>query len=166
MLFRLPVALLLPLMLLFGCDEPPAPPVRPLRILPTLYFEGLPLAGTEAVARRAGFSDCGPGVYGLRCRKPVTVMGVGPLIAAVDLIAAKDGEPLRFDHVTLFHESDQSALVPLGDALKAAGWQSCLGPDDESYGRPGSPFRIAIDTNYWGKRRGLLSIERTPFKRC
>lgn len=154
------------LLLLASCDEPVSPPVRPLRILPTLYFEGLPLAGTRATSDKAGFTTCGPGVYGLRCRKEVTLMGVGPVVAAVDLIPAKDGGPERFDHVTLYHEADQSALVPLGDALKAAGWQHCLGADAESYGQPGSPIRIAIDTNYWGKRRALISIEQGAFKPC
>jgi len=154
------------LLLLASCDRPPAQPTTPLRILPTVIFEGMPLAGTDAIARKAGFTDCGEGVYGTRCKRPVTLMGVGPVVGAVDLIMPPAGGPARFDHVTLYHEHDQSALVPLGDVLKQSGWQSCLGPDAETYGRAGSKVRIAIDTNYWGKRRALISIEDGAFRPC
>lgn len=136
--------------------------------LPAIYFEGLPLSGNLATAKAAGFGACLDGTKGLRCRKEgVMVMGVGPLSAAVDLDAAPKGAPARFDHVTLWHGTDQGAVLDLGDLLKKANWQSCLTPDEERYLHPPSPVRLAIDTNYWGIRRIVASAPApTPKPYC
>lgn len=138
-----------------GCgDEPtPEPPVKPSAV-----FEGLPLSGNLATALAAGFGNCLDGTTGPRCRKDgVMLMGVGPLSAAIDLdVASKAGEP-RFDRVTLWHARDQSAVLAIRPLLLQSGWQSCLTPDAERFWRPPSPLRIAIDTNYWGSRRLIVT---------
>jgi len=149
------IFLTLAVLTLGGCgdERPPEPPARP-----SATFEGLPLSGNLATARAAGFGQCLDGTKGLRCRKDgVMVMGVGPLSAAVDLdVPVKTGEP-RFDHVTLWHARDQGAVIALRPLLAMAGWQSCLTPDTERFWKPPSPLRIAIDTNYWGSRRLVIS---------
>lgn len=141
-----------------GCgDRPSQAPPEPA-IVPAALFEGLPLSGNLATALAAGFGNCIDGTRGLRCRKEgVTLMGVGPLSAAIDLDAAPEGSPSRFDHVTLWHANDQGAVLDLSPALAKAGWQSCLTPDAERFWHPPSPLRIAIDTNYWGSRRLVIS---------
>jgi hypothetical protein len=155
------IAAVMMALLLTGCHGTPAadqPDPRDSKPLPAIFFEGLPLSGNLATATAAGFGACLDGTKGLRCRKEgVMVMGVGPLSAAVDLDAAPKGSPARFDHVTLWHATDQGAVLDLGDLLKKAGWQSCLTPDDERYLQPPSPIRLAIDTNYWGTRRVVVS---------
>ncbi|WP_152663836.1 hypothetical protein [Sphingomonas sp. SRS2] len=147
--------LMLAMLALSGCrDEPrPEPPAKPSSI-----FEGLPLSGNLATALAAGFGNCLDGTRGLRCRKDgVMLMGVGPLSAAIDLdVPVKAGEP-RFDHVTIWHARDQSSVLELSPLLAKAGWRSCLTPDAERFWRPPSPLRIAIDTNYWGSRRLVIS---------
>lgn len=147
-----------------GCNEQPAPepPAEPSAV-----FEALPLSGNLATALAAGFGNCLEGTKGLRCRKDgVMLMGVGPLSAAIDLdVAAKAGEP-RFDRVTLWHARDQSAVLALSPLLAKAGWRSCLTPDAERFWNPPSPLRIAIDTNYWGSRRLVISApppSATPY---
>lgn len=131
-------------------DEKPAAPVA--------IFEGLPLSGNKATALAAGFGGCLDVTRGVRCRKDgVTIKGIGPLKAAVDLDKeAADGSP-RFDHVTLWHDSDQGAMLPLKAALLNEGWQSCLTSEEERFWKPPSPLRIAMDTSYWGKRRLVIS---------
>jgi hypothetical protein len=147
--------------ILTGCHGTPAADrqdPRENKPLPAIFFEGLPLSGNLATARAAGFAACLDGTKGLRCRKErVMVLGVGPLSAAVDLDAAPRDAPARFDHVTLWHATDQGAVLDLGDLLKKAGWQSCLTPDEERYLRPSSPIHLAVDTNYWGIRRVVIS---------
>lgn len=146
---------MLALLALSGCgaEPPPEPPVEPVAI-----FEGLPLSGNLATALAAGFGDCLDGTKGLRCRKDgVMLMGEGPFSAAVDLDKpVPDREP-RFDQVTVWHSRDQSAVLALSPLLARAGWTSCLTPDAERFWRPPSPLRIAIDTNYWGSRRLVIS---------
>jgi len=154
------IAALMVVLSLSGChktavaDEDP----QERKPLPAPFFEGLPLSGNLATARKAGFGACLDGTKGMRCRKEgVMVMGVGPLSAAVDLDAAPIEAPARFDHVTLWHATDQGAVLDLGERLKNADWQSCLTPDEERYLHLPSPVRIAIDTNYWGIRRVVIS---------
>ena len=133
-----------------GGSEKPLPP--------SATFEGLPLSGNRATAVAAGFSDCVDGTQGLRCRREgLYLLGVGPLNAAIDLDRpGPDGGP-RFDHVTLWHPSDQGKLLDLKPALEHRGWASCLTADAERYWHPPSPVRIAIDTSYWGSRRAVIS---------
>lgn len=153
------------LLALGGCGSPDGgAPARDPKAVgsvvagPAMVFAAMPLSGDIAAARAAGFTTCFDGNYGLRCRKDnVTVMGVGPLSAAVDLDAAEKDRPARFDHLTLWKEGDQSAVLELGNVLKRADWQSCLTPDDERYLNPPSPIHVAIDTNYWGIRRVTIS---------
>lgn len=150
-----PILLTLALLALGGCGENPAPEPA---AKPSAIFEGLPLSGNLATALAAGFGNCLDGTKGLRCRKDgVMLMGVGPLSAAIELdVATKQGKP-RFDRVTLWHARDQSAVLALSPLLTRAGWQSCLTPDAERFWHPPSPLRIAIDTNYWGSRRLIVS---------
>lgn len=151
-------ALLASLMLL-GCRADLHPP-------PARAFEGLPVAGSLADARAAGFAGCIADVSTMRCRRDgVMLAGAGPYDAAVDL-AGSDGSG-GFDHLTLWHDSDQGALLAIGDALKRQGWHSCLKGEQEDYTRPGLPIRIAIDAAYWGKRRAVIRHEGTEAKpRC
>ena len=146
----------LTMLLACGCGRNPPLPEE-TKPLPTTMFERFPLSGNMVNATAAGFGACLDGNYGLRCRKEqVTVMGVGPLSAAVDFDAAPKGAPARFDHLTLWQAGDQGAVLDLGMALKKAGWQSCLTPDEERYWTPSSPVRVAIDTNYWSIRRVIV----------
>jgi hypothetical protein len=148
-------SILLATLLFTSCSAPP-PDQKPAK--PSAVFEGLPLSGNEATALAAGFGNCLDATKGLRCRKDgVTIMGVGPLIAAVDLDQKRPDGSARFDHVTLWHPSDQGVVLGLEDALARAGWKSCITTDAERFWRPPSPLRIAIDTSYWGHRRVLIS---------
>jgi len=141
---------------LSGCDRPPAIVEKP--VAPAAIFEGLPLSGNKATALAAGFGACDDAPKGIRCRKSgVMIKGVGPFNAAVDLDVSEADGHSRFDHVTLWHDSDQGALLPLKAALENSGWKSCLTVDAERYWQPPSPLRIAIDTSYWGKRRAVIS---------
>ncbi len=107
-----------------------------------------------ATALAAGFGNCHEVMRSLRCSKAaVTIKDVGPLNAAVDL----DQDSGRFDRVTLWHDSDQGAMLPLKGALEGEGWKSCLTAEDERFWKPLSPLRIAMDTSYWGKRRLVIS---------
>ena len=141
---------------LSACGD--APPIDEKPIAPVAVFEGLPLSGNMATALAAGFGDCHEVMRSLRCRKDdVMIMGVGPLIAAVDIDEKTEHRSARFDHVTLWHDSDQSAMLPVKYALENVGWRSCLTPEAERFWKPPSPLRIAMDTSYWGKRRLVIS---------
>jgi hypothetical protein len=145
------LALLLALLLLTGCTPhyPPAPPRH--------SFEGLPVSGSLSDAQKAGFTACVQDTASFRCRRTgVMLEGQGPYSAAIDLIGS-DGSG-GYDHLTLWHDSDQIAVQAVGDALERHGWLSCLSGkenrgDQEIYTRPGAHVRIAIDISYWGKRR-------------
>ena len=140
-------------LVLSGCNDPS--PVDEKPVAPVAIFEGLPLSGNKATALAAGFGACLETSNALRCRKSgVMIKGIGPFEAAVDLKPAAGG---RFDNVTLWHDSDQGAALPLKPVLENSGWKSCLTPDAERYWAPPSPLRIAIDTSYWGKRRIVIS---------
>lgn len=151
---------LLALLMLVGCRG------RDLYPPPTHSFEGLPVTGSLADARAAGFTRCIEDTTTMRCRRPdVMLKGAGPYEAAVDL-AGSDGSG-GFDHLTLWHGSDQGALLTIGETLKRQDWHSCLKGDLEDYTRPGSPIRIAIDISYWGKRRAVVTHEGKEAKpRC
>ncbi len=141
---------------LSACND--APPVDEKPIAPVAVFEGLPLSGNKATALSAGFGSCREVMRALRCHKDgVTIKGVGPLKAAVDLDQEVENGHPRFDHATLWHDSDQGAMLPLKAALVNIGWSSCLTSEEERFWKPPSPLRIAMDTSYWGKRRLLIS---------
>lgn len=141
---------------LSACNDAPPADERP--VAPVAVFEGLPLSGNLATALAAGFGSCLEATKGLRCRKGgVMIKGVGPLEAAVDLYEKAADGSARFDHVTLWHDSDQGAMFPIKGALLKIGWQSCLTSEDERFWKPPSPLRIAMDTSYWGKRRLVIS---------
>ena len=170
MTIRLTVLTTAALFLLGGCqDKPKASDVRaaPIRAAkPIAMLEGLPLDGNQGTALAAGFADCLAGPHDVvRCtRRDVSLLGVGPYTAAIDL--SVPGNPPHFNQVTLWHDSDQGAILDIGEALKKDGWQSCLSGDFESYGRMGSPTLIVIDASYWGKRRAVISQTDKPFKAC
>lgn len=141
---------------LSGCGGDAPTDERP--VAPVAIFEGLPLSGNRATALAAGFGGCLDGTRGQRCRKDgVTIMGVGPLHAAIDLDQKAGDGSARFAQVTLWHDSDQGAMIPLRNVLENAGWQSCLTAEAERFWKPPSPIRIAMDTSYWGKRRLVIS---------
>ena len=164
-LFRWGIILGLTAVPLSGCGSSgSSPDQKPAR--PVALFEGLPLSGNQATAVAAGFRDCLDATMGVRCRREVTLFGVGPLHAAVDLSGAGPDGSARFDHVTLWHPSDQSAVLALEGALQSRGWASCLTKDAERFWHPPSPLRIAIDTSYWGHRRVVIAAaprEAEPF---
>ena len=156
---------LLPLLLLAGCEPRHVPE-------PLLRFEGLPVRGSIADAKREGFPWCVTQTRTLRCRREgVMVMGQGPYTAAADLYH-KDGSG-GFDKLTLWHPYDQRAVSEVGKVLKAQGWQLCrTGPnerhgDQEIYRKAGAPVRFSIDLSYYGKRRIRLIPERgQPTGKC
>jgi hypothetical protein len=139
------------LALLAGCGGPDHPPPPPL------WFDGLPVSGSLADARAAGFTSCRPDTTEMRCRRnAVTFLGHGPFNAALDLNGYNGGG--GFDQLTLWHDRDQNAAVVLGTDLERKGWRSCFtGEGDRGdqaiYTRPGSTVRISMDISYWGKRR-------------
>ncbi|WP_240309557.1 MULTISPECIES: hypothetical protein [Sphingomonas] len=145
-------ACLAPLLLaLASCGGERAPP-------PSRTFSGLPVSGTLADARRLGFTACRPDTTDMRCRREgVMFAGKGPFSAAVDLVGSDGGG--GFDHLTLWHDSDQSALVGAVDTLRDQGWSECLTPAGEHwqgeaiYQRRGAPVFVALDLSYWSKRR-------------
>jgi len=144
-----------------GCHHPGPPP-------PRLMFYNLPVSGTLADARHAGFTDCVAGSDSMRCRRrSVMFQGKGPYEAAVDLDGDDGGG--GFDQLTLWHDDDQIAVQAAGDALHMAGWKLCMTGsgthgDYEIYTRQGSPVRVAIDISYWSKRRLRVIPERNPKK--
>ncbi|OAN57619.1 hypothetical protein [Sphingomonas sp. TDK1] len=140
-------------LLLAGCqsDPPVAPP-------PSLSYADLPVAGTLADAKRAGFDNCIRMDGGhLRCRRSgVMLLGEGPYEAALDLIGG-DGSG-GFRQITFWHDRDQSAVMKVGEALKKQGWSySYTGEggrgDQMVFTRAGVPVHFSIDLSYWGKRR-------------
>ena len=140
------------LLLLAGCGSPHRPPPA------TLMFGGLPVAGSLADAKRAGFVDCVQGdAISMRCRKhKVMFEGTGPYEAAVDL-AGGDGSG-GFGLVTLWHDQDQYAVYAITDVLEKQGWVSCNTAtgdhgDQMIYSKKGAHVGVFMDLSYWGKRR-------------
>jgi hypothetical protein len=121
-------------------------------------FQGLPVSGTLVDAQRAGFKACVAATADMRCRREgVAFAKHGPFSGAVDLDGS-DGAG-GFDHLTLWHASDQSALIAVTDQLGNEGWSECLTPvgsrwqGEAIYQHPGSPVFVALDLSYWSKRR-------------
>lgn len=147
------------LTLLTACDrEPDAPPPA------NLSFEGLPITGNLDFARSAGFTRCMELGRYLRCRREgVSFGGGGPYHAAVDAVGREGAS--GFNEVSLWSETDQSALSRVGNQLVAQGWNQCrTGTEDRGDQRiltkAGSPVRVSIDITYWGKRRLRILPER------
>ena len=145
--------LMVALVLVAGCAPTPhrAPPAMRM-------FEGLPVSGSLADARRAGFTACAErDPDGLRCvRHGVTLEGEGPYEAAVDLIGSDGGG--GFDQLTLWHGQDQYAVVRITDALERRGWRHCsTGTDTKGdqmiFTSRDADVRISMDLSFWGKRR-------------
>lgn len=138
-----------------GCSPTPPPP--------ELGFEGLPVMGGQAFAEKLGFRDCLETSNALRCRKHgVMLYGKGPFVGAVDM---KEGKGSGFYQLTLWHESDQDAVLALSPVLTANGWVLCrTGQEDrgdqEIWTKPGSKVRFSVDISYWGKRRFRILPER------
>lgn len=125
---------------------------------PTQWFAGLPVSGNLANALRAGFDDCPwMDAVNVRCRRHgVMLYGQGPFEAAVDLRGSKGQS--GFDHLTLWHVHDQSALFGVLGSLHERGWVSCHtefehGGGQAIFTHPASPVFISVDLNYYGKRR-------------
>jgi len=121
-------------------------------------FEGLPVSGSLADARGAGFTNCAQrDAFSMRCgRHDVMLKGAGPYEAAVDLVG-DDGSG-GFDELTLWHAQDQSAVFKITEVLEKLGWQHCSTGTDEKgdqiiYTHQGERVRISMDLSYWGKRR-------------
>jgi hypothetical protein len=159
------LAPVLALTLLASCGEARQPPAA-------FLFEDLPVSGSLADARRAGFNACLSHNVELRCRKEgVFFRRHGPFSAAVDLQGG-DGAG-GFDHLTLWHASDQSALVAITNVLRNEGWSECLTPMGSGwegqaiYQHEDSPIFIALDLTYWD-RRTLKVFPAVPTKipRC
>ena len=137
--------------LLPGCGGPTRPPPPPLS------FEGLPVSGSLEDAHRAGFTRCWEDTTEMRCRRAgLMFLGFGPFNGALDLNGSNGGG--GFDQLTMWHDRDQNAAIPVGVALERQGWHSCFTGhghrgDYAIYTRQGAPVRIAMDLSYWGKRR-------------
>jgi hypothetical protein len=141
-------AILMALVACGGADRPPPPPAS---------FDGLPISGSLAYAVGSGFTKCLEDTTEMRCRRSnVMFLGFGPFSAAVDLNGYDGGG--GFDQLTLWHDQDQGAFIPLGTALQRQGWRLCLtGEEDRGdqaiYTHPRARARISMDLSYWGKRR-------------
>ncbi|HEX9964208.1 MAG TPA: hypothetical protein VGB04_04415 [Allosphingosinicella sp.] len=137
--------------LLAGCGGPQRPPPPPL------WFEGLPVSGSLADAKKAGFGRCAEDRASMRCRRDaVMFLGQGPYDAALDLVGS-DGAG-GFDQLTLWHGRDQGAVLAITAVLERQGWRSCFtgedGKGDQAiYSLEGSPVKISMDISYWAKRR-------------
>ncbi len=125
---------------------------------PHITFESLPVSGSLADARRAGFTDCiERSSRSMRCsRQRVMLEEAGPYEAAVDLVG-NDGSG-GFDEVTLWHDEDQSTLFDITGALDANGWRHCSTGTDEKgdqviYPHPLKNVMTSVDISYYGKRR-------------
>ena len=144
-------ALVTALLLCVSCGGPDRPPPPPAS------FDGLPISGSLDDALRSGFTSCREDTTEMRCRRSnVMFLGFGPFNAALDLNGYNGGG--GFDQLTLWHDRDQSALIPIGTALERQGWRLCLtGEGDRGdqaiYTHPRARARISMDLSYWGKRR-------------
>jgi hypothetical protein len=125
---------------------------------PSLSFAGLPVTGSAADARRAGFTRCVRiDAFRLRCRRePVMVFGEGPYEAAIDLIGSEGRG--GFDRLTFWKNGGQEEIYRLVEALQRQGWRHCETGDErwgdqDIYTHPGAPVRVSMDLSYYGKRR-------------
>jgi len=147
-----PWAPCLMLLALASCGEESRPPPA------SRLYGDLPVSGTLADARRAGFTACIADDADVRCRREgVFFERKGPFSAAVDLEGG-DGAG-GFDRLTLWHQTDQSALIAIVDKLRSEGWSECLTPmgarwaDQAVYQRKGAPIFISLDLSYWSIRK-------------
>ncbi|SOB86890.1 hypothetical protein SAMN06297144_2001 [Sphingomonas guangdongensis] len=136
---------------LTGCSEVRDPP-------PTLLAQGLPISGTRADARRAGFTECvNMDAVSLRCRRRAIRVGpLGPFEAAVDMVGS-DGEG-GFDQLTIWHERDNNAVYGIARLFAAAGWKHCYTGDGARgdqmiLSHPAARVRVSMDVSYYAKRR-------------
>lgn len=158
-------ALALALGLVVGCgrsDRPPPPP---------LWLDGLPVSGSLADALKAGFDKCIEDTIEMRCRRSgVMLLGQGPYSAALDLAGSDGGG--GFDHLILWHDRDQNAVLAISAALERQGWRSCYTGqgnrgDQAIYTLAGAPVRFSMDLSYWGKRRlRVIPVSSTHEARC
>lgn len=143
-------AVLLLAVLPAGCGRYEPPP-------PHTAYGGLPVSGSLADARFAGFRACTSGTATLRCRRNgMFVLGQGPFQAAVDLNRT-DGSR-GFDQLTFWDDRDQYAVYAIADELQRRGWLSCytgqdMRGDQMIFTRAGEPVKFSMDLSYWGKRR-------------
>lgn len=151
------------LLLLSACSRhyPPPPP--------RVIFEGLPVSGSLADVRHAGFTTCYPIGDNYHCRRTVTFEGQGPFVAAADF-AGSDARG-GFQKLVLWNDWDQDALFRVGDALKQRGWHECFTGKDRRgdnaiYTLPGETVTIAIELSYAGKRRLKLLPPWDATPRC
>ncbi|HEX8442206.1 MAG TPA: hypothetical protein VF631_01015 [Allosphingosinicella sp.] len=146
-----PGTLLATVALLAGCGGPDRPPPPPLS------FDGLPVSGSLSYALKSRFTRCLEDTTEMRCRRDgVMFLGFGPFNAALDLNGSNGGG--GFDQLTLWHDRDQNAFLPIVAALERQGWRSCFtGEDDRGdqaiYTHARARARISMDLSYWGKRR-------------
>lgn len=137
--------------LVTACNQHQQPPP------PSLTFAGLPVSGGLPDAQRAGFTDCFADNGVMRCRRNGFMFEHrGPFDGAVDL-DGDDGSG-GFDHLTLWHDTDQDALVSVTDGLTNEGWSECFTGngrwgDQAIYKKQGSPVFLSMDISYWSKRR-------------
>jgi hypothetical protein len=134
-----------------GCTPNRQPP-------PERAFGGLPIAGDMEAAQRAGFRRCfNMDAINVRCRRAgVMLYGHGPYQAAIDLRGSKGQS--GFDHLTLWHDTDQDALYQVLLSLHRNGWRSCHTGSDHAgdqaiFTHPSVPIRISMDISYYGERR-------------
>ncbi|MFD1786405.1 hypothetical protein ACFSC3_02350 [Sphingomonas floccifaciens] len=149
---------------LAACQPAPAPPP------PDVAFDGLPVTGTRAFAERLSFTHCADTGSALRCRRDgVRLLGTGPYQAAVDVARRQES---GFNQLTLWHDTDQSAVFKATEALAARGWRRCRTGsenqgDQEIWTKPGAPVRVSMDLSYWGKRRlRVLPEAGQPTGKC
>lgn len=160
-----PLVPLLVLTLLASCGEKQKPPAA-------FSFANLPVSGSLADARRAGFTACVSHNVEMRCRKEgVFFQRHGPFSAALDLRGG-DGAG-GFDYLTLWHSSDQSALVAITNVLRNEGWSECLTPIGSGWEGQGiyrnkdAPIFIALDLTYWDRRTlKVYRVGPTEMPRC
>lgn len=154
----------LTLFAILGCSEHRQPPAFQT-------YAGLPISGSLADANRVGFGSCISDESSMRCRRNgVMYLRHGPFNAAVDL-NGEDGTG-GFDHLTLWHDTDQDAVMSITDDLTSQGWHECITGtgrwgDEATYTHKGSPVFLALDLSYWGKRRlRVFPVPRQGVPRC
>ncbi len=158
-------ALMMAFASLSSCESAPVAPPPP-----NIAFDGLPVTGTRAFAEGLGFSPCADTGSALRCRRVgVMLLGTGPYEGAVDVARRQEA---GFRQLTLWHDTDQSAIFKATEALGTQGWQRCrTGSEDrgdqEIWTKPGAPVRFSMDLSYWGKRRlRVLPEAGQPIGKC